>query len=71
MDEYEAIIEFVGEQLGLYLKKDVEKILLSFLANDFLFHRNHFKKQIKYCQISKPSEFHFENVISLNKRYKD
>jgi cell division protease FtsH len=33
-DEYETIIEFAGEQLGLYLKKDVEKILLSYSAND-------------------------------------
>ncbi len=33
-DEYETIIEFAGEQLGLHLKKDVEKLLLSYSAND-------------------------------------
>lgn len=39
-DEYETIIEFAGEQLGLYLKKDVEKILLSYSANDTILFLN-------------------------------
>jgi len=39
-DEYETIIEFAGEQLRLYLKKDVEKILLSFSANDTILFLN-------------------------------
>jgi len=38
---------------------------------DYLFYREHLKKQIKDFQFYKPSEFHFENVISLNKKYKD
>lgn len=33
-NEYETIIEFAGEQLGLHLKKDVENILLSYSAID-------------------------------------
>lgn len=33
-DEYETIMEFAGEQLGLFLKRDVENVLLSFSAND-------------------------------------
>ena len=39
-DEYETIIEFAGEQLGLFLKKDVEKVLLSFSANDTILFLN-------------------------------
>ena len=39
-DEYETIIEFAGEQLGLFLKKDVEKVLLSFSANDSILFLN-------------------------------
>ena len=32
--EYERIIEFAGEQFGLHLQQDVEKILLSYSANE-------------------------------------
>lgn len=39
-DEYETILSFAGEQLGLHLKKDVEKILLSFSANDTILFLN-------------------------------
>jgi hypothetical protein len=39
-DEYETIIEFAGEQLGLFLKVDVEKVLLSFSANDSILFLN-------------------------------
>lgn len=39
-DEYETIIEFAGEQLGLHLKKDVQKILLSYSANDTILFLN-------------------------------
>jgi len=39
-DEYETIIEFAGEQLGLYLKKDVEKMLLSYSADDTILFLN-------------------------------
>jgi cell division protease FtsH len=39
-EEYETIIEFAGEQLGLFLKKDVEKILLSFSANETILFLN-------------------------------
>lgn len=33
-NEYEDILEIAGEHLGLYLEKDVEKMLLSFSANE-------------------------------------
>lgn len=33
-DEYASIIEFAGNHLNLYLKQDVERILLSFSANE-------------------------------------
>jgi len=33
-NEYETILDFAGHQLGLYLKKDVERILMSFSATD-------------------------------------
>lgn len=39
-DEYETILEFAGEQLGLHLKKDVAKILMSFSANDTILFLN-------------------------------
>lgn len=35
-DEYDMIIEYAGEKLGLHLKQDVQKILLSFSANETL-----------------------------------
>ena len=57
------------------IKRFVEKAISSnvdFIEDgDYLFYREHLKKQIKVLQVSKPSEFHFENVISLNKKYKD
>jgi cell division protease FtsH len=57
------------------IKRFVEKAISSnvdFIEDgDYLFYREHLKKQIKVFQVSKPSEFHFENVISLNKTYKD
>lgn len=57
------------------IKRFVEKAISSnvdFIEDgDYLFYREHLKKQIKVFQVSKPSEFHFENVISLNKKYKD
>lgn len=57
------------------IKRFVEKAIssnLDFIEDgDYLFYREHLKKQIKIFQVSKPSEFHFENVISLNKKYKD
>lgn len=33
-EEYETILDFAGEQLGLHLKQDVEKLLLSFSAHE-------------------------------------
>lgn len=57
------------------IKRFVEKAISSnvdFIEDgDYLFYREHLKKQIKNFQVSKPSEYHFENVISLNKKYKD
>lgn len=57
------------------IKRFVEKAISSnvdFIEDgDYLFYREHLKKQIKDFKVSKPSEFHFENVISLNKKYKD
>lgn len=57
------------------IKRFVEKAIscnVDFIEDgDYLFYRNHLKKQIKDFQVSKPSEFHFENVFSLNKKYKD
>jgi len=57
------------------IKRFVEKAISSnvdFIEDgDYLFYREHLKKQIKDFQVSKPSAFHFENVISLNKKYKD
>ncbi len=57
------------------IKRFVEKSISSnvdFIEDgDCLFYREHLKQQIKDSQISKPSESHFENVLSLNKKYKD
>jgi cell division protease FtsH len=59
------------------IKRLVEKAISSNVDftedGDYLFYRNHLKKQIKDFQVSKPSELHFENVISLNlnKSYKE
>lgn len=57
------------------IKRFVEKAISSnvdFIEDgDYLFYREHLKKQIKDFKVSKPSEFYFENVISLNKKYKD
>ena len=55
-------------------KNDIKRIVTETMSNnvdfiengDFLFYREHLKKQI-----SKSTELHFENVISLNKKYKD
>tara|TARA_R110002050_G_scaffold85747_9_gene182903 strand:+ start:7617 stop:9668 length:2052 start_codon:yes stop_codon:yes gene_type:complete len=60
-------------------KNDIKRIVTETMSNnvdfiengDFLFYREHLKKQIENCQISKSAELHFENVISLNKKYKD
>ncbi len=38
--EYERILEFSGEYLGLHLQRDVEKILLSYSANDTIIFLN-------------------------------
>ncbi|MPM04776.1 ATP-dependent zinc metalloprotease FtsH [bioreactor metagenome] len=57
------------------IKRFVEKAIsnnVDFIEDgDYLFYREHLKKQIKNFQVSKTSEYHFENVISLNKKYKD
>ena len=57
------------------IKRFVEKTISSnvdFIEDgDYLFYREHLKKQIKNFQVSKPSESHFENIISLNKKYKE
>lgn len=39
-NEYETIIEFAGSHFGLHLKKDVEKLLLSYSANDTILFLN-------------------------------
>lgn len=39
-DEYESIIELAGKELGLFLKKDVENVLMSFSANDTILFLN-------------------------------
>lgn len=39
-DDYETILEFADKQLGLHLKKDIEKILLTFSGNDTILFLN-------------------------------
>ena len=57
--------------IKLFVEKAISGNVDFIEDGDYLFYREHLKKQIKVFQVSKPSEFHFENVISLNKTYKD
>lgn len=73
-----SLADFLSDNRMLR-KNDIKRIVsetmsssVDFIENgDYLFYREHLKKQIENCQISRPTELHFENVISLNKKYKD
>ena len=57
-NEYDRILEFSGEHLGLYLLQDVEKLLLSYSANDTIIFLN------KVLKIGKrPAEKNFTKAV--------
>jgi cell division protease FtsH len=56
------------DDLKLFISKSISNKVDFIEDGGNLFYREHLKKQVENCHITKPSEFHFENVISLNKQ---